>query len=353
MRTPIVYIMAGGSGTRLKPLSQNDEGKLPKQFLSLTGGNTLLQEALLRIPQAYTPAVIPEKRYSAEVRSQADAAGAGNMEILEEPFGCNTAAAVLYAALFEALSRQDPDRIICFIPADHRMDKDIFQKLLKDAVRLAGEHEKIITIGIKPSRPETGYGYIKTQENASAAEKIGFPVESFVEKPDLQTARKYLQSGDYYWNAGMFIGKAGLFLKYAQKHCPAILDILKEFVNEDTDSENADTDLADTYQKLKDQGLAISIDYALMEKISQNMLLVPAPQELAWNDLGSWESLKPYMQQTDAGDCLWLGDSSPTFQESSDSMVFNYTSLPVTMKGCEGLVVVVTENGVLVRRKEA
>jgi len=142
----------------------------------------------------------------------------------------------------------------------------------------------------------------------------------------------------------MFIGKAEVFVREAEIHCPELVELLKPAV-----AEGSKEALRHAYQEIRSRKLAQSIDYALMEKISDSMLLLPAPRELEWNDLGSWESLTPYMERMEEDNC-WIGSSRPEVEDSSACRIFNYTELPVTVKGCSGLVIIVSDNGILVRK---
>ena len=156
---PYIFVLAGGAGTRLAPLSLTSPGKLPKQFLPLVGAKTMLQQTIERLPEGQV-IVVPEERYIAAVCQQC-AEIAGKAAVLAEPFGCNTAAAVGLCALYALKETQDAQTVLFFLPADHIMDKAVFQRLFGQAVACAASG-KIITIGITPDRPETGYGYIQT-----------------------------------------------------------------------------------------------------------------------------------------------------------------------------------------------
>ena len=345
-----VCIMAGGGGTRLAPLSLTGEGKLPKQFLRVVGEDTLLQEAMLRIPAPMDICVIPEKRYSEEVYSQADEIKR-NITVLEEPFGCNTATAVIYAALYEAESLSDPERLLCFIPADHRMDMPLFRQLIQQAGAIAASEDVVVTIGIEPDHPETQYGYIRVSrplpnEAGSFGPVSPHQVERFVEKPDRDTAKLYLEAGGYYWNAGIFVVRARVLLEKAARFCGPILAHLRAAL----DPDGIDT-INDAYTMIKREKWNISIDYALMERIPDEIVLLPAPTELAWNDLGNWESLNRYMVRDTEGNSRFSEDGGDIFKDCEDVMVCNYTKLPVRVEGCEDLLVVITENGILVRKR--
>ena len=337
---PRVCIMAGGAGTRLKPLSSTEEGKLPKQFLPLTGPMTLFQQTVGRMPAYCDLLVIPERRYSREVIRQAEAIGVSSVEVLDEPYGCNTAPAVTAAAAWTAVKHRSPDQVICMVPADHVMDEKVFQKLFSRAVEAAEKQNCIITIGITPDRPETGYGYIKAEGSGDL-----IPVDAFVEKPDVQRAQEYYASGSYFWNSGMFFGKAGLFVELAETFCPEIAGPIVEGFQ--SGEQNVDR----AYRAIKEGGFGRSIDYAVMEKIPHRILLVPAPQELRWNDLGSWESLGSCLLPDKQGNRMITSASADT-QECRGTMVFNYTSIPVVMEGVSDMVLVVTEDGILLRRRK-
>ncbi len=341
---PKIYILAGGAGTRLRPLSQTGKGQFPKQFLKIVGDTTLLQEAIERIPADLDVGIIPEKRYTEEAYKQAAEIGR-LVNVLEEPFGCNTAAAILYAALFEHKALHNADRILCFLPADHKMDKDIFRELLDQAISVAAETGQVVTIGIKPDRAETNYGYIQAGNHMEGT-LASYQVKGFVEKPDKDTAEVYLRDGSYFWNAGIFIAKTSILIEAAEKYCPEILRPISEAVL----MKGAVT-IADAYRRIKESGWNISIDYALMERIASQMALIPAPKELAWNDLGNWESLNNYLETDTMGNTFFPGNPAE-FTESSNVMLCNYTDIPVRIENCSNILVVATENGILIRKKE-
>lgn len=341
---PIVYIMAGGGGTRLAPLSQTGEGKLPKQFLSLVGDYTLLQDAIMRIPEGFSISVIPEERYADEVRNQAALIEKLGVEVLSEPFGCNTAAAILYAACYEAIEKGEPDRVLCFIPADHKMVTPVFAQLLNKAVDIALKAESVVTIGITPQRAETQYGYIKAKETGFQ-ESGAFAVERFVEKPDREKAENYLKDGGYFWNAGIFVARARVLMRSAMEYCPEIFNpIQKVFLDNDSQG------ILTAYRYLKDNKLTKSIDYALMEHLADSMYLVPAPADLHWNDLGNWESLRDYMMIDISQNASFM-NSDIQFKEAKNCMVFDYLGQSVKIENCDDILVVLAPDGILIRKK--
>ncbi|GBR72834.1 mannose-1-phosphate guanyltransferase, partial [Candidatus Termititenax aidoneus] len=271
MNAPYIFVLAGGSGTRLAPLSLTSAGKLPKQFLPLVGEKTMLQQTIERIPGGQI-VIVPEERYTPDIQQQCrDLDGApGEAEILAEPFGCNTAAAVGLCALYARQKTNDEKTVLFFLPADHIMDKNIFGQLFQQAVaRAAGG--KIITIGITPDRPETGYGYIQTGGQGDQ-----LSVQAFVEKPDLATAQKYLAAGNYFWNAGMFVMRIDTALQALERDAP---EIYRALLGIDF-TQNLSAEIARQYQIIKDKKQNISIDYAVMEKEAANMELLPAPTAL-------------------------------------------------------------------------
>jgi len=313
-----VFIMAGGSGTRLAPLSLTIPGKLPKQFLSLVGDKTLLQLAVERVPDDNDVIIIPEKRYSEAVREQL----AGREKILAEPFGCNTATAI-------ALAIKDlPDEEVCFfMPADHLMDKSVFQNILEKIEERAIATSKIITIGITPDRPETGYGYIKTADNDDEF----IDVEKFVEKPDLEKAKRYLSDGGYFWNAGMF----GFQTRVIKESLAKNAEYIWQQVNKN--------DVLTAYTNIKESKHNISIDYAVMEKEAANMLLFPAPLALKWDDVGGWEALQKYIERDNGN--YKLGNVS--FEDCNNCQGMNYLDKELKISGLNDVLVVATDNGII------
>ncbi|GBR75663.1 mannose-1-phosphate guanylyltransferase [Candidatus Termititenax persephonae] len=318
MAEPYVFVLAGGSGTRLAPLSLTSPGKLPKQFLALVGRQTMLQQTIERVPAGQV-VVVPEERYVSAIREQCRDLPR-QVEILAEPFGCNTAAAVGLCARYAQWRTGDEQTVLFFLPADHLMDRAVFGELFVQAVERALTG-RIVTIGITPDRPETGYGYIQT----SAAEGR-LAVRAFVEKPDLPTAQKYLAAGGYFWNAGMFVMQADTALRALERDAPEIYNALLgiDFAQDWL------TEIARQYQIIKDKKQNISIDYAVMEKEAANLELLPAPTALEWNDVGGWIALKKYFPP-----------------DAQNNLLLNYTPDKIKLAGLREMLVVDTENGIL------
>lgn len=321
----ITVILAGGSGTRLAPLSLTGPGKLPKQFLALVGQRTMLQETLARIPKGSDVIIVPETKFADVVRTQAGK----EVEILSEPFGCNTAPAVGLAARYALEKWGNDDAVLFFMPADHMMNAPAFQKYYELATAAAFKTGKIITIGISPTRPETGYGYIKVKPQLDTEPCA---VEKFVEKPSLKTAEKYLSEGGYYWNAGIFAMKIKTALNTLEKDAREIAERLSQI---DFNTTDLQADIARKYEEIKDIKQNISIDYAVMEKEAKNMLLIPADKSLAWNDVGGWIALSEYVKP-----------------DKDNNLVLNYMKTEIKLSNCKGLLIVTSENGILITTQE-
>src|SRR6266702_5651749 len=271
-------ILAGGSGTRLWPLSNPG---FPKQFLPLPNGRSMIQESLARVETL----VSPEQAWIVTGRSMVELVHehlplVPVSNILGEPMGRSTAAAIGWAAA--TIARRDPQAIMMVLTADHVITRiDVFNQSLRMAARLAGQGY-LVTLGIKPTGPETGYGYIRYGAPLSEGfDHQAFDGERFVEKPNVATAQTYLQDGHYVWNSGMFVWKVETILAEIKKHLPGLaqtIDVIAESMG--TDSERATLDeLWPTLQ-------SISIDYGVMEKASKFAVI---PVEIGWNDVGNWE----------------------------------------------------------------
>lgn len=319
-------ILAGGSGSRLWPLSRE---LYPKQLLNIQNSESLLQSTFLRLKD-----VIPSDniismtgvKHVSNVRYQLSSL-CENPIVLSEPISKNTAPAIVLGAKFIAeTSKSDP--VILVVPSDHSIkDVKLFSQTVKEGEILA-EQGYIVTFGVKPSYPETGYGYINTSEVKLFD---GFKVNKFVEKPDFETAQKYLQEGNYYWNSGIFMFKASVLLEEASKKAPEIYDKLKNF-DFTKSSEIPYTEF--------DKMPAISIDYAIMEK-SDKIALVALKSD--WNDLGSWKSIYDVSKKDENGN-VKIGHVID--EGSKNSFVYSSSKLVATI-GLEDIVLVETEDAIL------
>ncbi|MEX9251087.1 mannose-1-phosphate guanylyltransferase/mannose-6-phosphate isomerase [Pseudenterobacter timonensis] len=333
MLLPVV--MAGGSGTRLWPLSRT---LYPKQFLSLNSSLTMLQETLHRLGEVeHCPAlIICNESHRFIVAEQLRKEGLAHSGILLEPTGRNTAPAVALAALQAIKTGDDP--VLLVLAADHEIqDEASFTRAVLEAQKFA-ESGKLVTFGIVPSAPETGYGYIKAGEKLDGE---GFKVAAFVEKPEITLATKYVQDGGYLWNSGMFMFKASVFLDELKKFRPDILCACQRSL------ENARPDL--DFIRLDDEAFYCcpeeSIDYAVMEKTEQAVVV---PLDAKWSDVGSWSALWEISQKDDNGNAI-RGDV--LLEDASDSYLYSQHRL-IGAVGVKDLVVVETKDAVLVAHKD-
>ena len=268
-------VMAGGSGTRLWPLSRAAH---PKQFLALHGDDTMLQATFKRlhgldIQSSVTICNEEHRFFVAEQLREIDCLGS----IILEPVGRNTAPAIALAA-FSSQEGEDP--LLLVLAADHVIqDEEVFIKTVMDATPLA-ESGKLVTFGIVANEPNTGYGYIKKGESQGP----GFTVDAFVEKPSIDVAKEYLESGDYFWNSGMFLFKASRYLEELKKHRPDIYEAC-QLSMEDISKDN---DFLRVNEIVFNACPSDSIDYAVMEKTDDAVVI---PMDAGWSDIGSWSSL--------------------------------------------------------------
>lgn len=280
-------ILAGGSGERFWPMSTT---KRPKQFLAIPSGKPLICEAVERIEK-----LIPERQIFIITRKDlvgmvhAVLPNFPRKNIVGEPYGRDTAAAIALAA--GLVKSRNPSAGFCVLTSDHLIkDRDIFLKTLSDALKLALASDCLITIGIKPAFPSTGFGYIEVgQKTKPAGQTCFFQVKRFVEKPDLPTAKKYVQSGKFYWNSGMFIWAVPVLEAAMAKHCPQLIELIKKV------SAAAGKSFFDKMLEKEYAGLEkISVDYALMEKAGN---IVMARSTFRWDDVGSWAALESHCEK--------------------------------------------------------
>jgi len=323
-------ILSGGSGTRLWPLSREH---YPKQFLPLTGERSLFQETLERLDglDAAVPMVVCNQAHRFMVAQQLQETNRTASAILLEPVGRNTAPAVAVGALH--VLERDPDAILLVMPADHVIADVVgFAAAVREGEQ-AAKQGSLVTFGIVPTRPETGYGYIKS-DGAPAAVQI---VEGFVEKPDRETAERYLASNDYYWNSGIFMFRADRYLAELETFEPEVVAACRAAWA------NAQTDL--DFVRLDETGFAespdISIDYAVMERTREAVVV---PMDVGWSDLGSWAALQEVATARTDGN-VTVGD---VLVEDSENCYLRAESRLLAAVGLRDHVVVETADAVLV-----
>lgn len=329
----IPVILSGGSGTRLWPLSRSQH---PKQFLPLASDKTMVQETVLRLQglEGLQPVLaVCNEDHRFMMAEQLRETGIQAASIMLEPAGRNTAPAIALAAL-----ASDAEDILLILPADHVITRpEVFKQAVTKANSLA-EQGYMVTFGIVPTAPETGYGYIKS---GTAVDEHSFHIQAFVEKPDRDTAKSYLDSGDYFWNSGMFMFKAGRYLEELANYRPDILQACEHALarsEQDRDFLRPD----------KEAFLACpadSIDYAVMEKTERAVMI---PLDAGWNDIGSWSALWDITDKDEAGNAI-SGDVMAL--DTRDSFLMAGNKLLVTI-GVENLVVVETDDAVMVASKD-
>lgn len=346
MNTLIPIILSGGSGTRLWPLSRE---KYPKQLLPLINEDSLLQATVRRMDglkgvQLSAPMIVCNEEYRFVIAEQLrimDRKGS----ILLEPFGRNTAPALTLAAL--AAQREGDDSILLVMPSDHViMDVESFQ-----AAVLAGMSQamdgRIVTFGITPDAPETGYGYIQSGELIEQG-KTAYQIARFVEKPDLLTAQTYLDAGNYLWNSGLFMMRASVWLSAIGKCRPDILTTCQAA----WDQGSADGDFLRVDKKAFEQCPSDSIDYAVMERIARQESDLPGgvviPLTAGWSDIGAWSSLWQVLPKDDAGN---IAKGDVLLNDCKNTLAISESRL-VTCVGIENVIVVETPDAILVVHKD-
>lgn len=333
-------ILAGGSGSRLWPLSREMH---PKQLLKLNYENTLFQSTFLRLSNLINPeniTSVANVKHSTDIKLQLSElqeklSSKKEFKVITEPAGRNTAPAIALAALYiskEMANGEDP--ILIVAPSDHLVKEEkSFIDTVEEGIKLANNGH-IVTFGIKPDKPDTGYGYISTAADKSVKSiaNNGVKVEEFKEKPDLQTAKKYVEAGTYYWNSGIFMFKASTILNEIKKYTPEIMDVL--------DNQSfAEIGPVLNYEIYKNAP-SISIDYAVMEH-SKNITLLPI--NCGWNDMGSWEAIYD-VSDKDENDNYIKGN---VIDVDSESSLIYGTSKLVSTIGLKDTVIVETEDAIL------
>lgn len=341
-------IMAGGGGTRFWPLSRRE---MPKQFLNLTGRDTMVNETIDRIAgnvPRENVYIVTNTAQAPRMREMTQ----GKMDganILTEPAARNTAACIGYAAV--SIQKTRGDGIMCVLPSDHYIKEGrAYAEVMEFAMSLAEQTDRLVTIGIKPTAPATGYGYIKYDKKLkevghtigkdSGKRITAYPVADFVEKPGLPTAKAYVEQGCYLWNSGMFIWKTSVILNYFKELLPDVYDCLMEI--EAVIGTNKEQE---TMERIYPKIPKISIDYGIMER-ADNVIMLEG--DFGWNDVGSWDALDA-LYDTDGNNNVVYGEQIHI--GSKNCIAYGKNKLIATI-GLDNIVIVETDDAVLVCDKD-
>ncbi len=329
--------MAGGIGSRFWPSSTVNQ---PKQFLDILGvGKSLIRmtfERCIKLVPADNVLIITNERYRDLVKEHLPELPDNN--ILGEPSMNNTAPCIAWTALH--LEARNPKAIFAVLPSDHVILKeDAYVEKLAEAFQFAQDNDAIVTLGIQPTRPDTGYGYIETNNDSKGNGPIS--VSSFREKPNLETAQKYLDTGGYYWNAGMFVWSVKSILSSFAKNAANILEILSE------DKTKFGSDEEQVYiNRVYPNTEKISVDYAILEK-ANNVYTIPA--DIGWSDLGTWNSLHAYLDKDD-NECVVLGKETHLIN-TTQTIIRSDSKKIVVVKGLDNYIVVDEPDALLIYPK--
>jgi mannose-1-phosphate guanylyltransferase len=323
--------MAGGVGSRFWPKSRMEE---PKQLLKLFNENSMIQNTVDRLSKLINNEnifIITNQIQKSLISNQLKSIPSKN--IIAEPFGKNTAACIGLASVI--IESMDPDAVTITLPSDHLISpKSVFHKTIKTAAKYAYENSGLVTIGIPPTRPETGYGYIQLDEKSS--EQDFYKVKTFAEKPNIGTANRFLKSGDFLWNSGMFIWRVDTILEEIKKLMPDLDDGLIS-IRKHLGKSSFDDHLSKVYGQLKN----ISIDYGIMEK-SENVYIIKG--EFNWSDAGSWEEVYNLSKKDDKGNVI---NGEAYLEESYDNYLLSEDKF-TALVGVENLIVVNTPDALLI-----
>lgn len=330
--------MAGGVGTRFWPVSRVNK---PKQFLDILGlGESLLQMTYKRFA-ALMPKeniyIVTNESYRALIKDQLP--DIHNNQILGEPMAKNTAPCIAYACY--KIASKDPDSVVVVAPSDHLiMDVHSFNTQVNLAMKFAESNDALVTLGIKPSRPDTGYGYIQFQEKE--IEKGIHPVKTFLEKPNLELANQFVESGDFLWNAGIFIWSVNAIISAFDQHLPDMAELFS------TESSSFYTKKeAPLIERIYPACQNISIDYGIIEK-SENVFVLPS--EFGWSDLGTWKSLYDVADKNDDQNVVIANTVELT--DSKGNLIVAPKGKLVVLEGVEDLFILDTEDALLICNKD-
>lgn len=331
-------IMAGGKGERFWPKSRTN---LPKQFLNISGNKSMIQQSIARLEKLIDISqifVVTNELYAELIKAQIP--NLPNENIIIEPVGRNTAPCIGLASII--IEDRFPDSTMIVIPSDHIIENEEgFVKILETAVEVAQENSNLVTLGIQPTYPETGYGYIESSNESQSINGLSVhKVNKFVEKPDLGTAQSYLESGNFFWNSGIFVWKIETIRNYIQKLMPEMHDIL-ETMRTVLDSPERDTIIRTEFLKMPDQ----SIDYGIMEKVN-NIYVIPCV--FGWDDVGSWTALDRISELDENGNVI----KGNILNLDTKHCIIESNGKLIATLGIENLIIVDTEDVTLICTKD-
>ncbi|MBP9820343.1 mannose-1-phosphate guanylyltransferase, partial [Candidatus Woesebacteria bacterium] len=336
-------VLAGGGGTRLWPQSRN---KTPKQFLKLVGSESMIQISASRITDLIPwdrIIVVTNKLYQQEVKTQLPEIP--NDNIIAEPQKRDTALAMLVGALYA--KSKDPEAVIINVASDHTVtDKTEFLRVMRAAAQVAHQREVLVSVGIRPTFPSTGFGYIKIGDDLAKLEKglTLFKVDSFTEKPNLPTAQAFISTGKYFWNANMYVWSAKALEQAFTQHMPSLYQATIDLTSKTPEQFHASLD--EIYKKAE----SISIDYAISEK-ADNLVLIPG--DFGWNDVGDWKVVYDLGTKDLAGNVI-MGNHDSTHAlavRSENNLIYTNGRL-VALYGVNDLVVIDTDEIVMIIPKK-
>ncbi|MCX7920927.1 MAG: mannose-1-phosphate guanylyltransferase [Clostridia bacterium] len=332
-------IMAGGGGTRFWPLSRQQK---PKQLLNISGNDVMINEAIKRmlgVVELDKTYIVTNKKQK-EVIRQLIMNELPKENILYEPIGRNTAACIAYAAV--AISAKGGDALMCVLPSDHFIgNEDRFRETMARAFDAAEKTGKLITVGIKPTFPSTGYGYIRYTGDGEMELDGVYEVDEFIEKPGIESARRYVESGNYLWNSGMFVWKVSTILENIKRYLPRLYKSMlhiREMILSGREQEGIES----IYSALP----SISIDFGIMER-SDEVLVIPG--DFGWNDVGSWDALGTIFPTDESGNIIRAKHVSIN---TKNSIIYNNGDRLIATIGLDNLIIADTSDALLICPKD-